>query len=180
MINLTYLALELNSPALYCTIAVYITKVASSLGLLEDAAFILLEVYSKVEELGLIGCAPTVLKGLSSLALHVHETDIAKRFEMKIVESSWFLNQTCSELMAYERLGYIFFLQNNLRQAKIYHDKANQGQGESRDHFLLKGCVHFVRESTQEKLMDLKNYNVNWLWFSYWGLTEEFFDDSKV
>lgn len=150
-----------------------------SLGLLEAAAFILLEVYSKIEELGLIGCALPVLRRLSDIATQANETDYARKFEMKIIEDAWYIDQVSQEVMAYERIGYIYYLQGNLTQAKIFHDKA-RGEGEKKEYFLRQGCHRFVKQILDAKLVELKNFNMNWLWLSYWGLTEEYFEESSI
>ena len=179
MVGLTLIALELNSIPLFTKIVCYISSLAVNLGQKEMALYILLQTYSKLEELGMKGSTPDVLKKLAEIALTTFELDAAMRFEMKLVESTWYLDMILEECLAYERIGYIFFLKQDLQQAKIFHQKSVSCKSENKNGFMRQGTQKFVQDNLDAKLAELKNFNLNWLWVSYWDLNPQFLDESR-
>lgn len=179
MVGLLLVAFELNSIPLFTRIVVHVCSVAICLGLKEMALYILLETLTKLEDLGMKGCSPDILKKLAEVSLATFEFDSALRFEMKLVESTWFLNMVVEECLAYERLGYIFFMKQDLNQAKIFHHKSVNCQSEDVNGYLRKGTIKFVQDSLDVKIGELKNFNLNWMWVSYWGLNPAFLDESR-
>lgn len=143
------------------------------------ALYILLKTYTKIEDLGMKGCCTDILKKLAEIALNSSEVDVSLKFEMKLIESAWYLDLIMEECLAYERIGYIFFLKQDLHQAKIYHQKSVDCQSEDKNSYMRRGTHKFIQDGLDAKLKELKNFNLNWLWVSYWGLNPIFITESK-
>ena len=64
--------------------------------------------------------------------------------------------------------------------ASRYHKKALEGEFEPNDSELKKACIEYLDRQFNFCAKEAKNYNVTWMCVSYWGLTNDFFDNRSL
>lgn len=63
------------------------------------------------------------LKNLISLCISMKKYDSALRICKRALEYSWLLGLEREELETYDRIGYIYYLKENIEKAKYYHKR---------------------------------------------------------
>ncbi len=175
-----YVAYEINSLPLFFNIGLEICDLMIGLNMSEHAAIILVSLFQQAKDLSLVVIIIDVLRKLSNLAEKIRQTESAIRFETKIVEYCWFLKDTVKECQAYERIGYLNYLVGNLARAKRFHQKSVEGQIEPLDSSMRNGCIEYLQREIFRSRKLIKNYNMTWMCVSFWGLTNDFFDYSRL
>jgi len=112
---------------------------------------------------------------MSQICIENFELDAALRLETKCVEVAWWRNDPVDECKAYERVGYIFYLMGNLKEAKRFHTKSIECILEDPESHMRKGCTTYMARRFNFIKHEMKNYNVTWKCVGRWGLTEDFF-----